>query len=348
MSRITRTETADLLARVENVDESPRVNASILREIEAVSDELAGLVQDYREIRSDGYGPDEDDRDAFHADKEEAWDAIYLVLQDAAVDVNGDIYRGTLDVSGAAGGHDGDPWAEECSRCGHRADWHDETTMACPDEDYPHPDSIAVSDIEDQFERAALRGSAAEKCARDAANVAIAAFTYDVDGEDAESCASRAADLFHDAAPDDVARLAVRVFGNGDDLKVCEREYRRAIRTADNRDAVSRARAEVIAARGIPEVAYVLCQLHPTTIAATVLQCHADDVNRSHWDDGQKALEAVRNLGEYAYGGGPFDMSSRGPDAFEILRTAAIAHCVDAAKWSAVNALAEYESRASS
>jgi hypothetical protein len=37
-----------------------------------------------------------------------------------------------------------DPDAERCRHCGTRADWHDGSTGACPDDDAPHPYSVAA------------------------------------------------------------------------------------------------------------------------------------------------------------------------------------------------------------
>lgn len=45
-----------------------------------------------------------------------------------------------------------DPFDDDatlCRSCGHRADWHDACDMACPDDDGPHPGSIAADGEED-------------------------------------------------------------------------------------------------------------------------------------------------------------------------------------------------------
>ena len=37
-----------------------------------------------------------------------------------------------------------DPYAEICRHCGKRADWHDAADGQCPDDDAPHPYSVAA------------------------------------------------------------------------------------------------------------------------------------------------------------------------------------------------------------
>lgn len=71
-----------LLQAAEEID-PPRANAKLLKEIEKVNDDLAGLVMDYRDVKRADYESGEDGADDFHADREEIWDSIHLELMDA-------------------------------------------------------------------------------------------------------------------------------------------------------------------------------------------------------------------------------------------------------------------------
>lgn len=39
--------------------------------------------------------------------------------------------------------------AATCKRCGHRSDWHSADLAECPDDDCPHPYSLAAGDDDD-------------------------------------------------------------------------------------------------------------------------------------------------------------------------------------------------------
>lgn len=77
----------EILRDVESMDsDCPRSNAKIVSEIAALSDDLAGLVGDYRDIKRADYESGEDGADDFHADREGVWSDIYDYLNDLADD----------------------------------------------------------------------------------------------------------------------------------------------------------------------------------------------------------------------------------------------------------------------
>jgi hypothetical protein len=182
--------------------------------------------------------------------------------------------------------------------------------------------------------------------AREAAQV----FAYDEDGEDAESCAQRAADILRDLSSEDVPTFLTRVFGVPAEERSAEAEMRarwtHGVPEANDRetwDAWRMLRERAREDRGMPsDVQRVLLFEYADKLEPLAFAGHFEDdtmygspsTNLSAYREARAAVVKVMELRAHTFGG----CSLAGTDnLLERLDAQAIDAALDALRWAIWN-----------